>query len=138
MTKRTVTNTARGGRGFSVFVNGKDDKEGVETVIVEPGQTLEDLAICNEDSRAFKAMVESRELIVGDAPDPDEEPDPEEEAERNEARFLNDPKFLADRAAAEAALRNGLADPLPRATAAPRERSERAASKRGRAAKSDE
>jgi hypothetical protein len=136
MAKKLVTCTARGPRGVNVYANGKDDKNGVESVILNPNESRE-LALVDEDHPVLQGMIANREIVIGEA---DLEPlSEEEEQERQEQVYLNDPMFRATQEAASAAARTpGLADPLPREKST-RERpvSARAAPRGGRKARGD-
>ncbi len=118
MSKQSVTNTARGPRGFNVFsgpANKQSGERPVEIVVLNPGETRKDLELVDADHPAFKGMIDNHELVLGEA----KEESPEDLEERQAEAFRNNPIDRMNRESAEAAVRTpGLATPPP---AAPRE-----------------
>jgi hypothetical protein len=107
MTK-SITNNARGPRVVNAYV-GKSER--IEPVTLRPGETREDIQLL-EDDPVTQGMIDSRELVLGDAKAAAKvRADAAEEGD--DALFANDPTFLARREAAMAAgAQPGLADQL--------------------------
>lgn len=55
-----VTNNAAAARGFNI----KTKRGGAEMVMLQPGETIENVDLVDEDDKAFLGMVKSRELLV--------------------------------------------------------------------------
>lgn len=100
---QSIRNAAPGPR----IVNRRLDKDRVEPVILRPGETLENFEPANPEDPVFQAMVDSRQLVLGDE---DPEPDPAAEEER----FRNSPRQREERMIATIAGNTpGYADALP-------------------------
>jgi hypothetical protein len=101
MAKQSIRNAARGPR----VVNRRLDKDHVEQVYLVPGQVLEDFEPANPEDRAFRAMVDGGDLVLGDKEPP--------EVDQEEA-FRNSPRQAQERMVATmAGNTEGYADPHP-------------------------
>ena len=58
-----VTNNSGAPRGFNVMVNKQP-----QMVLLQPGETMEDVTLVNPKDEAFLGMVKTRDLLVEDAP----------------------------------------------------------------------
>lgn len=58
-----VTNNAASPRGFNILV----DKQ-PEMVLLQPGESIDDVTLVNPKDKAFLGMVKTRDLLVEDAP----------------------------------------------------------------------
>lgn len=55
-----VTNNAGGARGFNI----KTKRGQAEMVMLQPGETIENVELIDDDDKAFLGMVKSRELLI--------------------------------------------------------------------------
>lgn len=112
MAKQSVTNTARGPRGVNVFTgpkNSKTDERPTEVVIINPGETRDDLELVDVDHPVLKGWIDTHELVLGEY-DP-EDVGEEEQEEIEAARFENDPIIrMTQESARQAGNTEGLAD----------------------------
>lgn len=69
MAKTKITNTAQGIRVVNVKVADPQPGESeIQVLVLQPGQTVEDVELANPDGRFEKGLISSGDLLLGDIP----------------------------------------------------------------------
>lgn len=59
-----VTNNAQGPRGFNVMRELPDGSAAPEMVLLQPGESVDDVELTDANDRVFLGMVKTRDLLV--------------------------------------------------------------------------